>query len=125
MDLSGFIVFDFSEGIPYFSVTRSGLTFSKAVTLKLGRPSHARLLINPETKQIVLQACSADMPRAVPFYRERKNEVLSVRWNSRDLIATIERMLGTTFEIQGIRVEGILIDDHTMLFDLNQAKTLS
>lgn len=125
VDLTGFKVFDFSEGIPYFSVTRSGLTFSKAVSLKLGRPPYVRLLINPEAKQIVLQTCSADTPRAVSFFRERKNDVLSVRWNSRDLITTIERMLGTSFENQGIRVEGVIVDEQTMLFDLNYAKILS
>ena len=35
MDLSGFSAFDFSEGVPYFSVTLNGLTFNKAVVLKL------------------------------------------------------------------------------------------
>lgn len=124
MDLTGFKVFDFSEGVPYFSVTRNGLTFSKAVTLKMGCPSHVRLLINHETRQVVLQTCQETTPRAVPFYREKSNEIYSVRWNSRDLIATFERLLGTTFENHGFRVEGILIDDQTMLFDLNDAKPL-
>ena len=31
MDLSGFAVFDFSEGIPYFSVTSNGVTFNPGV----------------------------------------------------------------------------------------------
>ena len=124
MDLSGFKVFDFSEGVPYFSVTRNGLTFSKAVTIKLSYPPFVQLLLNTETKQVVLQSWPAETPRAVQFYRERKNEVLSVRWNSRDLISTLERMLGKTFESHGIRVDGVLIDDQTMLFDLNYAKDL-
>ena len=55
VDLTGFKAFDFSEGVPYFSVTKNGLTFSKAVTLKLGCPSYVRLLINPDTKQVVLK----------------------------------------------------------------------
>lgn len=124
MDLTGFEVFDFSEGTPYFSITKNGMTFSKAVTLKLGRPTFARLLINAETKQVVLQACAEETPRAVPFYREKANEVYSVRWNSRDLIATFERLFGTTFENHGFRVEGALVDSQTMLFDLNHAKAL-
>ncbi len=39
MDLSGFSAFDFSEGVPYFSITQNGLTFNKAVVLKLGSPA--------------------------------------------------------------------------------------
>ena len=124
MDLTGFTVFDFSEGVPYCSVTRNGLTFSIAVTLKLGCPSYARLLINYETRQVVLQACSENTQRAVPFYREKGNEIYSVRWSSRDLIATFERLLGTTFEKHGFRVEGALVDNQTMLFDLDNAKAL-
>ena len=56
MDLSGFKAFDFSEGIPYFSVTKNGLTFSKAVTLKLGCPAYARLYafsFNPVNRNLV------------------------------------------------------------------------
>ena len=124
MDLSGFKVFDFSEGVPYFSVTRNGLTFSKAVTIKLSYPTHVQLLLNAEAKQVVLKSCPAGTPQAAQFYRERKNKVLSVRWNSRDLISTLERMLDKTFESHGVRVDGVLIDDQTMLFDLNSAKDL-
>lgn len=124
MDLTGFKVFDFSEGVPYFSVTKNGLTFSKAVTLKLGCPSYVRLLINSETKQVVLQVCSENTPRSVSFYKEKGNDIFSVRWNSRDLIATFERLLGTTFENHGFRVEGALVDEQMMLFDLNFAKPL-
>lgn len=124
MDLTGFKVFDFSEGVPYFSVTRNGLTFSKAVTLKMGCPTHARLLINPDTRQVVLQACPESTPRAVSFFREKGNDIYSVRWNSRDLIGTFERLFGTTFDNHGFRVEGALVDDQTMLFDLNYAKPL-
>ncbi len=120
MDLTGFKAFDFSEGWPYFSMTKNGITFSKAVTVKLGCPEYTRLLINPETRQVVLQVAESDEPQAVRFYRQKK-DVYSVRWNSRDLVSTFERLMGTTFENHGFRVDGELIDDHTMLFDLNAA----
>ena len=124
MDLSGFKAFDFSEGTPYFSVTRNGLTFSKAVTMKLGCPKYVLLLISADAKQVVLQACTPETPKAVAFYKQRKNGIMSVRWNSHDLIATFERLLGASFEQHGFRVDGNVIDDQTMLFDLNFAKPL-
>lgn len=124
MDLSGFKPFDFSEGVPYFSVTQNGVTFNKAVTLKLGKPEYVQLLINAETKQIALWVCSADTYRAAPFYRPKKNDVFSVRWNARDLVSTVQRLLGDELGDQGFRVDGELIDERTMLFDLNAAKPL-
>lgn len=82
MDLSGFSAFDFSEGVPYFSVTLNGLTFNKAVVLKLGSPAYVRLLINEESRQVVLQVCEETTPKATTFYKPKKNGVLSVRWSS-------------------------------------------
>ena len=78
MDLSGFSAFDFSEGVPYFSITQNGLTFNKAVVLKLGSPAFVRFLINEETHQVALQVCEESAPKAVAFYRPKKNGVLSV-----------------------------------------------
>ena len=72
MDLSGFAVFDFSEGIPYFSVTSNGVTFNRAVTLKLGTPAFVRLLINESTRQVALQVCDESTPKAVAFYKPRQ-----------------------------------------------------
>ena len=88
MDLSGFSAFDFSEGVPYFSITQNGLTFNKAVVLKLGSPAFVRFLINEETHQVALQVCEESAPKAVAFYRPKKNGVLSVRWSSQDLVST-------------------------------------
>ena len=73
MDLTGFVAFDFSQGVPYFSITANGLTFNKAVAMKLGLPAYARLLINTEAKQVALQACEETTPQAIQFYRQKKN----------------------------------------------------
>ena len=72
MDLSGFSAFDFSEGVPYFSVTLNGLTFNKAVVLKLGSPAYVRLLINEESRQVVLQVCEETTPKATTFTSQRR-----------------------------------------------------
>ena len=104
MDLSGFSAFDFSEGVPYFSVTLNGLTFNKAVVLKLGSPAYVRLLINEESRQVVLQVCEGTTPKATTFYKPKKNGVLSVRWSSQDLVATFKRLLENDFREHGIGV---------------------
>lgn len=123
MDLSGFAVFDFSEGIPYFSVTSNGVTFNRAVTLKLGTPAFVRLLINESTRQVALQVCDESTPKAVAFYKPKTNGVLSVRWNTQDLVATFKRLMESDLQ-HGFRVNGELVENGLMVFDLNTAKAL-
>lgn len=123
MDLSGFAVFDFSEGIPYFSVTSNGVTFNRAVTLKLGTPAFVRLLINESTRQVALQVCDESAPKAVAFYKPKTNGVLSVRWNAQDLVATFKRLMESDLQ-HGFRVNGELVENGLMVFDLNTAKAL-
>ena len=123
MDLSGFAVFDFSEGIPYFSVTSNGVTFNRAVTLKLGTPAFVRLLINESTRQVALQVCDESTPKAVAFYKPKTNGVLSVRWNAQDLVATFKRLMESDLQ-HGFRVNGELVENGLIVFDLNTAKAL-
>lgn len=124
MDLTGFSAFDFSQGAPYFSVTSNGVTFNKAVTLKLGAPAYVRLLINKETNQIALQVCDENAPQATAFYKAKKREVYSVRWNSQDLLAVFREMLNSDL-LHGFRVDGKMVGSDVMLFDLNEAKPLT
>ena len=123
MDLSGFDVSASAEGIPYFSVTSNGVTFNRAVTLKLGTPAFVRLLINESTRQVALQVCDESTPKAVAFYKPKTNGVLSVRWNAQDLVATFKRLMESDLQ-HGFRVNGELVENGLMVFDLNTAKAL-
>ena len=72
--LDGFRVFNFDEGVPYVSVTKNGVTFNKAVIMKMGYPDRVILLINPEDKVIALKACTAETPNSASFYKENAKE---------------------------------------------------
>ena len=125
MDLSNFSVFDFKEGVPYVSITSNGLTFNKSVIMKLDSPEFVILLINNESKQIAVQACDETNEKAVQFYKEKANGVISVRWNAKDLINTISRMCEWDLSQVSYRVNGVLIPEQSlMLFDLTDAITL-
>lgn len=120
-----FSVFDFSEGVPYLSITRNGVTFNKAVTLKLGKPQYVRLLINAEKKLIAVQVCDEDGEKSVQFYKQNRKDILSVRWNGRDLLNTLRELLGDDLQRHGFRIDGTLLrEEHAMLFDLNKAVPL-
>lgn len=98
-----------------FSITQNGLTFNKAVVLKLGSPAFVRFLINEETHQVALQVCEESAPKAVAFYRPKKNGVLSVRWSSQDLVSTFKRLLANNFQEHGYRIDGELVENGLML----------
>ena len=54
IDLSNFKTFDFSEGVPYISITSNGITFNKSVIMKMKYPAYVKLLINETEKQIAV-----------------------------------------------------------------------
>lgn len=124
--LEGFSAFDFSEGVPYASFTQNGITFNKSVTLKLGEPEYARFLINPNTKQVAVQACEENESNATVFYRPKASGALSVRWNARDLLNTLERIMGWNLKDGGYRVDGVLLqEEKAIVFDLSKATILT
>ena len=125
IDLSNFKTFDFSEGVPYVSITNNGITFNKSVIMKMKYPAYVRLLINETDKQIAVQTCDEHDDKSVQFYKEKSNGVLSVRWNAKDLINTISRICDWDLSQLSYRVNGILISEmKLMLFDLNDAVTM-
>lgn len=126
IDLSKFKAFDFNEGVPYVSVTNNGLTFNKSVIMKMSYPTYVRMLTNEEDKQIALQICNEGDDKAVPFYKEKASGVLSVRWNSKDLINTVARMCEWDLSNFSYRANGIFLpDDAIMLFDMDKATIMT
>ena len=123
--LEDFKPFNFSEGVPYVSVTNNGMNFNKSVIMKLNYPEYVVLLIDEATKRFAIQACTQETPNAVSFYRVKKSNILSVRWNGRDLLNTIQNLTGWDLSNGGYRINGELLkEDHAMLFDFNTAVEL-
>lgn len=120
--LDGFQEFNFNEGVPYVSITNNGIAFNKSVVMKLDYPEFVKLLINHQTHQIAIQKCEEDVSNATKFYKPKKSKIISVRWNGKDLINTIQDMMGWELENESYRVDGELLkDDNAMIFNLNAA----
>lgn len=120
--LEGFKKFNFNEGVPYVSVTSNGVTFSKSVVMKLNYPKYVVFLIDESSKRIALQVCEETEANAVAFYKQKKSNVISVRWNGRDLLNTIKNMMQWNLEKASYRTDGELIPkENAMIFDLNKA----
>ena len=122
----GFQVFNFEEGVPYVSVTKNGVTFNKAVIMKMGYPEYVVLLINAGEKKIALKKCTQDTPNHTSFYKENAKNILSVRWNAKDLLNTLQDMTGWDLSQNAYRIDGNLIkEEEAMLFDFTTAKCLN
>ena len=122
----GFQTFNFDEGVPYVSVTKNGVTFNKAVIMKMGYPEYVVLLINANEKKIALKKCTEETPNHTSFYKENEKKILSVRWNAKDLLNTLQDMTGWDLSKDAYRIDGALIkEEEAMLFDFANAKRLS
>lgn len=124
--LDNFSVFNFNEGVPYASFTNHGITFNKAVIMKLGYPNRVILLIDEDSRRIAIQVSDESNERSVAFFKPKKSNVLSVRWNGRDLLNTIQGITGWNLSVDSYRVDGVLLkEDRAFLFDLNTATALN
>ena len=126
--LDTFKPFDFSEGVPYVSITKNGLTFNKGVMKKLGYPQFVVLLMDKDTQRIAIQKCTSETDKSIAFYKADKeddaNKILSVRWNSKDLMFTIKTMMGWDLSIDSYRTKGEMVEEEdAMIFDLTKAET--
>lgn len=127
-DWSGFKPFDFSEGIPKISVTENGVTFGRGVVNKLGKPEYIVLMINDEKHQIVIKRAIKETKFSYRFYRQSKirveKNIVSVRINNTELLSRMSRLMNWDFALYSYSVEGVIVDDQTILFDLNNAKIM-
>ena len=123
-----FSVFNFSEGLPTLSVTKNGITFSKGVVMKMGYPEFVILLIDKAGKRIAVKACNKNDENAAQFCtaeKKEKNAVLSVRWNSKDLLSTVSSMMNWDLKAESYKVEGLFIEEeNAVLFDIKKATLL-
>lgn len=120
--LSSFTPFNFNEGVPYASITINGISFNKSVMLKLNCPEYVVLLIDYATKRIAIQCCASTYPNAVPFYKKEKGNATWIRWNGKDLLNTLQVMMGWDLNNASYKVDGVFLkEENAVLFDLNKA----
>lgn len=123
--LSGFKPVNLIIGLPYVSITANGVTFNKPCIVKLGKPTHVLLMINDETKQMAIQVCDQEDDNATPFLRSEGKSTLSVRWNNKDFLNQLSKMMDWDLNASGYKVNGeYLNDENAMIFDLNTATVL-
>lgn len=110
-------------GLATITLSANGLSFSKTSISKLGCAKRVNILLNEESKQLAIQACSDDDTEGTPFAKNKN--VQFVRWNNRDFIKTISRLIGVNLGANNYRIEGEYISsENALLFDLNNFTVL-
>ena len=88
------------------SVTANGVTFSKAVTVKLGYPAYVTLLINAEEKLLALKSAESNDKNAIEFYKANDRCIDSVRINNKDLIGYLCSLMNWNVEENSYSIVG-------------------
>jgi hypothetical protein len=122
-NLEDFKKINLAPGNPSISVTSNGITFNKAAIVKLDEAEKVNLFINENDKALAV-APSADDDKALNFLKKGK-KVMSVRWNNKDLLQSLEDLMGWSLSDTGYRVQGYFDrEQNALFFDLKSATIL-
>lgn len=121
--LEGFKPYYMAAGAPSITFTKNGVGISKAAVAKLNNPQYVRILFDGPGRRMAIQVCDEHEPAAIEFARDSKAE--GIRWNTRDLSATIKKMTGWSVD-RGEKyvVDGEFVDGEypVLIFEFNNYK---
>lgn len=120
MSLAGFKKFNLSTGTSSISITQNGVAFSKTAVLRMNKASFVCVYIDEGGKRFAIQEATENDESATRFYNNQK--VIAVRWNNKELLKTIQKMMNWELKNNIYRVEGDYDSkERALIFDLNNA----
>lgn len=123
--LENFRPYNVNIGMPYVSFTTNGITFNKTTVVRMGKPEYVVLYINDEEKQIAIKKTDANDENATAFFKPKKNDVVSARWGSKELLHKIYNMMQWDVKKDSFKVNGVYYsEEEVMIFDLNNVERL-
>lgn len=122
--LDGFKQYNMSIGKSTVSVTENGVSFSKTCVLKMEKCQYVKLYIDETNKRIAIQRAQKEDDGSISFYNGQK--IISVRWNNKELLKTIAKMMGWELKGYVYRADGDYVaEEEAMIFDLKEAEKTS
>ena len=110
-------------GKSFMTISKSGVSFSQAAVVELGKPEYVIILFDSANKKMAIKVARKDEENATTFFKKAKKSNLNVRWNNSLLKDKIESMMDWNIENHSYRVEGSYdSDSKAMIFDLASAK---
>lgn len=122
--LEGFKQYNMTIGTASVSITENGIAFSKTTIIKMDKVPYVKLLIDEEGKRIAIQKALENDEGAIGFYNNQK--IVSVRWNNKELLKTVAKMMNWELSGNVYRVDGDYVaEEEAMIFDLKEAEKSS
>lgn len=126
MVLENFKTYTVTSGLPTMTVSNYGVSFSKAAVVRLGKPEYAKLLVNSEEKIFAVQVSNEFDEDANVFYRKKSNNVITARWNSKELLQMISKMMDWDLDEASYKIAGEYYpEESAILFDMKRAESIS
>lgn len=123
--LENFQPYNVSVGMPSVSFTPNGITFNKTAVVRMGKPEYVVLYINDIGRQIAIKKTDANDENATSFFKIKKNDVVSARWGSKELLHKIYNMMHWDVKKDSFKVNGVYYqEEEVMIFDLNNVERL-
>ncbi len=121
----GYKPFILVNGIPSISVTDNGLTFSKSAIVKLGCPAYVNLYIDAEKKMLAVEPGEEGTPQAISFYRPNDRDIVTVRWNNKDLLGYLCVVMNWDLKKNSYKVPGVFdYEENIFEFDMKGAEII-
>lgn len=122
--LEGFKQYNMTIGTASASITENGIAFSKTTVVKMDKVPFVKLFIDETSKRIAIQKAKEDDDGSISFYNNQK--IIAVRWNNKELLKTIAKMMDWELTGNVYRVDGdYFTEDEAMIFDLKKAERTS
>lgn len=121
----GYKPFILVNGIPSISVTDNGLTFSKSAIVKLGCPAYVNLYIDAEKKMLAVEPGEEGSPQAIAFYRPNDRNIITVRWNNKDLLGYLCMIMNWDLKKNSYKIPGVFdYNENIFEFDMKRAEEI-
>lgn len=118
--LEGFKQYNMSTGKSSISITENGVSFSKTCVIKMDKCPYVKLFIDETDKRIAIQKAQKEDDGSITFYNAKK--IISVRWNNKELLKTISKMMGWELRGNVFKADGDYnVTEEAMIFDLKDA----
>ena len=114
-----------ASGNPVVSITKNGVSFSKATVAKINYPKFVHVMLNESECKMAIMPCEED-DDSVSFAKDKK--VSYVRWNNRDFTKRLLKMIDLDIaapDFKGVRIESEYFPlENVLIFDLKDYKLI-
>ena len=100
--------------VPYITLSRYGITFSKASLEKLNNAQYVHALIDRDNQQFAIQPCENDAA-AIEFVSPSKKNPAFIRWGSRKMLRTLVSVTNINVNESSYRFAGVFYKEEGVI----------